>query len=124
NQLRAISTSGGTIISHPDPDRAVLSPNRPLMILSGVFGGLLLALVLPFLANALDRRVRDAHDVARAGGGAVVATLTDPEALVPPGDEDADQIRALRERLMAVVTTASPVVVVADIGPRGALPGD
>lgn len=124
NQLRAISTSGGTIISHPDSDRVAIAPNRPMMLFSGVLGGLLLALVLPFLANAFDRRVRDPHDVARAGGGAVVATLTEPQAVVPAGEEDADQIRALRERLMAVMATSSPVVVVADVGTRASLPGD
>ncbi|GGD05319.1 hypothetical protein GCM10007231_00120 [Nocardioides daphniae] len=124
NQLRAISTSGGTIISEPDPQRAVVSPDRAAILVAGVLGGLLLGLVLPFMGNAFDRRVRSAHDVARAGGGGVVATLDQPRAVVPPGDEDADEIRALRERLLAVVVAERPVLVVADVGPADHLPSD
>lgn len=124
NQLRAISTSGGTIISQPDPERAVLSPNRGMTVVSGVLGGLLLGLVLPFVGNVFDRRVRGTHDVTRSGAGPVVATLEDPTATVPAELDEADQLRALRERLLAAGASSQAVVAVTDLGTRTGGPTD
>src|SRR5690606_24346926 len=75
NELRAVDTSGGTVLTEADSRQVQVSPNRPLILGSGLFGGALLGLVLAFIANVLDRRVRDSYDVFGAGGGISVARL-------------------------------------------------
>lgn len=124
NELRAVDTSGGAVLTEADPDQAEMSPNRPLIMTSGIFGGALLGLVLAFVANVLDRRVRDPYDVFGAGGGITVAHLADPEAAVPAEREDADLLRAVRERLLSTAASDRVVFSVVDVGSRTALPSD
>lgn len=124
NELRAVNTSGGTVLTEADPQQVVTSPNRQLILASGLLGGTLLGLVLAFVANVLDRRVRDPYDVMGAGGGVTVARLHDPVASIPATGTDADDVRAVRERLLAAVTTPRPVLTVIDVGERGRAPSD
>ena len=115
SELAAISTTGGEVITEADAEQVTISPNRALVLLSGSLGGLLAGLVAAFVANILDRRVRDSYDVAGAGGGDVVATFGAGEPELPTTGADADEFRALRERLLAGVAAESPVLGVIDV---------
>ncbi len=124
SELAAISTSGGVIITEADPGQVGVSPNRMLVLLSGALGGLLAGLVGAFVVNVLDRRVRDSYDVTGAGGGDVVATFGAGEPELPTIGADADEFRALRERLLAGLAVESPVLGVIDVVPAGEGPSD
>ncbi|WP_227486898.1 hypothetical protein [Nocardioides malaquae] len=124
NEIRAVDTSGGTIFTEADAKQVQVSPNRPLILGSGLFGGALLGLVLAFVANVLDRRVRDSYDVYGAGGGISVARLGEPSPRLPAEGEDAESLRAVRERLLSAVPSHRPVISVIDVGEAGGMPSD
>jgi uncharacterized protein involved in exopolysaccharide biosynthesis/Mrp family chromosome partitioning ATPase len=57
--------SGGSIISNATPPQTATSP-KPLLILpSGLLGGVLIGLVLAYLLDRRDRRIRGPRDITR-----------------------------------------------------------
>lgn len=82
-----------------DPGRPV-KPNRPLLVLVGLGGGLLLGMALALLLDWLDDTVSDLDDVARHVGAPVVGSI-----LALPGDK-ADQVANSRERALLPVAEA------------------
>ncbi|MFC6152720.1 hypothetical protein [Nocardioides yefusunii] len=123
-QLSGVSTSGGEVLTEADPAQAASSPNRTMMLVSGTLGGLLLGLVAAFVVNVLDRRLLDPYDVAGAGGGDTLALLRGPRTEVPATGDDADQIRAVRERLFSSIEGERPVFGVIDVAPSPDHPTD
>ncbi|MBW4094367.1 MAG: CpsD/CapB family tyrosine-protein kinase [Acidobacteria bacterium] len=101
NQLALVDTSGGSILNPATENAVVLSPNPPLVMVTGLLAGLVLGLVLAFLVNILDRRVRDWYDVRGAGAGPLLASLLATRPTLPATGNDLDQFRVLRERLLA-----------------------
>jgi capsular polysaccharide biosynthesis protein/Mrp family chromosome partitioning ATPase len=57
--------SGGSIISNATPPLTATSPKALLIIPSGLLGGLLIGLVLAYLVDRKDRRIREPGDVTR-----------------------------------------------------------
>jgi uncharacterized protein involved in exopolysaccharide biosynthesis/Mrp family chromosome partitioning ATPase len=57
--------SGGSIISNATPPLKATSPKVLLIIPSGVLGGLLIGLVLAYLLDRRDRRIRGPRDIVR-----------------------------------------------------------
>jgi uncharacterized protein involved in exopolysaccharide biosynthesis/Mrp family chromosome partitioning ATPase len=57
--------SGGSIISNATPPLSATSPKALLVIPSGLLGGLLIGLLLAYLVDRRDRRIRAPHDVTR-----------------------------------------------------------
>jgi succinoglycan biosynthesis transport protein ExoP len=57
--------SGGSIISNATPPLSATSPKVLLIIPSGLVGGLLIGLVLAYLVDRRDRRIRGPGDVTR-----------------------------------------------------------
>src|ERR1700722_4714402 len=57
--------SGGSIISDATPPLKATSPKPLLIIPSGVLGGLLIGLVLAYLADRRSRRIRGPRDITR-----------------------------------------------------------
>lgn len=124
SDLQAINTSGGQVVTEADANQVVTSPNRLVLLLSGALGGLLLGLVLAFVVNILDRRVRDGYDVVGAGGVDVLARLKGPRVELPASGYDVDQVRALRERLMSTVEARRPVLTVVEVAVHDTAPSD
>lgn len=118
--LQSLDTTGGTVLSSADAGTTSITPRKALVAAGGLLGGLLLGLILAFLANVVDRRVRDEHDIEAAGGGAVLSRLRKRSGSVPSSDADADEIRSLRERLLTILPDDEPVVAVADVSRKGA----
>jgi capsular polysaccharide biosynthesis protein len=119
--LQSLDTSGGVVLTSASAGTTVVSPRTWVVIASGALGGLLLGMVFAFLVNVADRRVRDAHDVEAAGGGAILARLRRDDP-VHPTDQEADAVRSLRERLLANLPEPNPVVAVADVSGQGISP--
>lgn len=113
--LQSLDTGGGTVLTSASPASTVVSPRTWVVLATGVLGGLLLGLLLAFLVNFADRRLRDEHDVEAAGGGAVLGWLPRRGGRVDPTGEDADAVRSLRERLLATLPGPRPVVALVDL---------
>jgi capsular polysaccharide biosynthesis protein/Mrp family chromosome partitioning ATPase len=57
--------SGGSIISNATPPASPSSPKALLIIPSGVLAGLLIGLVLAYIADRRDRRIHEPRDISR-----------------------------------------------------------
>ncbi|RJU01665.1 hypothetical protein D6T65_08975 [Arthrobacter frigidicola] len=99
NELNAIDTTGGTVIT-PAAESPV-STNYTRVLGSGLAGGLVAGVLLAFLSHALRRRINDGYDVEQAGSGPVLAELVSPEPTLPARGAELDAYRAVRERLFA-----------------------
>ena len=99
NELNAIDTTGGTVIT-PAAESPV-STNYTRVLGSGLAGGLVAGVLLAFLSHALRRRVNDGYDVEQAETGPVLAELVSPEPTLPARGAELDAYRAVRERLFA-----------------------
>lgn len=102
NQLTAIDTTGGAIITPASENRVV--EQRATLLASGLLVGLVVGIILAFVFNAMGRRVRDVYDVDRAGAGPVLAELRGTQATFPASEEDLDDYRMIRERLLAAAS--------------------
>ena len=120
NSYTGIDTTGGAVLTSADDVPLAYAPRKSVVLLASLLFGLLLGLVLAFVRNTLDRRVRDAHDVAGAGGGQVLARLTATGGTVPADRADADAFRSLRERVLSSMTGDQPILTVADLGGHNA----
>lgn len=118
NTLNGIDAGGGSVLTLAQDGGHEVAP-RPLLVLAtGLLVGLILGIVAAFVANVLDRRVRDAYDVSGAGGGVVLTRLPSRRGTVN-SKSDADAIRSLRERLLASLPPEEPVLCLAEVN-RGA----
>lgn len=113
--LDAIDTKGGTVVTNASDSPVAVSPHRRLLLEIGLALGLALGLVAAFVLNALDRRVRDASTVTKAGGGDVLAELRDTKGAVPTQGRDLDEIRSAGEQLLAKLPRENPVLAVVDL---------
>lgn len=57
--------SGGSIISNANPPASPISPKPTLIVSSGLLAGLLIGLVLAYLLDRRDRRIRRPQDVSK-----------------------------------------------------------
>ncbi|MFY9928650.1 MAG: Wzz/FepE/Etk N-terminal domain-containing protein [Streptosporangiaceae bacterium] len=57
--------SGGSIISNANPPAKPTSPKLLLIVPSGLLAGLLIGLLLAFLVDRRDRRIRRPHDISK-----------------------------------------------------------
>ncbi len=112
NALDSVDTSGGTVISPASQNAVTVSPNSTLVLAAGALLGLILGVVLAFLVNALGRRVVDGRALTAIGGGAILSELSARHARIPAAGTDLDQIRSLRERLLASLPSGGTLVVV------------
>lgn len=113
SQLTAVDTTGGEVIT-PAGENPVLD-QRGLILASGPLVGLLLGIILAFIFNALGRLVRDDYDVERAGAGPVLVHLSGLKPVFPARDENMDEFRMLRERLLAPGYPLSALTVIDEI---------
>ncbi|MCQ9163651.1 hypothetical protein [Arthrobacter sp. STN4] len=122
NVLSLIDTEGGTILNPAEENAVSYQPRPAIVVATGLFSGLALGLVIAFVFNVLDRRVRDWYDVRGAGAGPVLARLRNAEATIPASGADLDNFRVIRERLLADMGQCMRVLTVIDEAPS--LPSD
>jgi len=88
---------------------------QPLTVLApAALLGLVLGLIGAFVADRLSRKVLDSRDARRAGAGDILARLSQKTGSVPATGSDADDLRVLRERTLALTEGTDGVVVVLD----------
>lgn len=114
SRLTGVDTTGGAVIASASDNRVETAPNRPLVLGTGLLAGLVLGLIAAFAVDGIDRRIRDRHDVADIGCGPVLASLRGRTSTTPSAADDVDEIRSLREHLLAAIPE-NAVVTVADM---------
>jgi capsular polysaccharide biosynthesis protein len=112
NQLDSVDTSGGTLLSGAAENSIKYSPAPKLVVGAGILLGLIGGVLVAFAVNAFDRRVADGRVLSGLGGGEVLAQLKSHRTAVPAEGADLDQIRALRERLLATNGRGGNLVVI------------
>lgn len=110
NSIRAIDTTGGTILTSAGDVGAYVSPSTQTALLVGAATGLALGLVLAMARHALDRRVRDGYVIDDLGAGPVLAGLPTSAASNPLED-----VRSLREQLVVDLPAGVRVIAVVDL---------
>lgn len=98
---QAIDTAAGSVLNPASRNAVVWSPRRNLVLLTGLLVGLGLGVLAAFALNSLGSRVRSGQDVSRYGGRAVLGELSAKRAQVPPEGADLEELRAIRERMLA-----------------------
>ncbi|UMG91346.1 hypothetical protein [Nocardioides sp. TF02-7] len=115
SRLTGIDTTGGEMIASAEVNRVETAPNRPLVLATGLLGGLLLGLLGAFAVDGIDRRVRDRHDIDDSEVGPVLAILRGKQSATPSAAVDVDAVRSVREHLLAATPPGTAVVSVADV---------
>jgi Mrp family chromosome partitioning ATPase/capsular polysaccharide biosynthesis protein len=128
NELTTTTVSAGNVISDARLPDAPSSPNAILDLAGGAMGGLLLGLLLAFLRDKLDRRLRSASDVRDRARIPVLATLderTTPhfDDVLQPYGPGGRVFNRLRNEVLAQLEPGDQVIVVtgATRGPAATL---
>ncbi len=123
--IQASDSAPGTIITDPQLPTQAIAPNAKIVLASGVMAGLLVGLILAFLVDRRDRRIRDARDLSRMGLEPLVPYVLLPPAgdIAPAGSQryDAEPMRMLRNSLLAQMPghRGSVMVAAASKGTEG-----
>ncbi|CUR55115.1 hypothetical protein NOCA2230035 [metagenome] len=123
NTFQGIDTTGGTLLMGSGDNATTISPSRNTLLATGAAFGLILGVLGAFAVASLDRRLRDQYDIRKAGGGEVISELHGRLSSMPSVGDDADEIRSLRERLLAALPAEAQILAVADLTP-GSTPSD
>ncbi len=114
NGVVGVDTRGGSMLDAAKPSGAQAGSRAAPLLLTGALGGLLVGLAAAFAADAGDRRLRDDVDASRAGSGPVLGRLGARGVELPARGADLDDVRVLRERVLALVDERGGTVAVLD----------
>jgi succinoglycan biosynthesis transport protein ExoP len=117
--------TAGRLLSPANLPTAASSPNRSLVLLSGLLGGLFLGAVLALIAVRRDRRVHNSAEISHRVGLPVLAELSGP-VVKSLGQLNAEfggaaPVRELRDRLVAGGVARSVLVVPLSAAAGGSL---
>lgn len=109
--LANVDTTGGAIITPAEDSPRELSPGIWLTLGTGTGAGVVLGIVLAFVRDPFDHRLRTEADIAEALGAPLLAKLTGE--LGQPLSEQAagEEMRVVREQLLQVGAGHGPVLV-------------
>lgn len=121
NTTSTMVMSSGSVVDPAAADEAVVSPRPEVVLPTALLLGLGLGLLLTFLEERLDKRLRRASqlvDVARAPVLAMVSPQVYDER---PSPTDVAALRLLRARMLAAVPGSAFSLLVVDIDERSSL---
>lgn len=114
-EIAAIDVTPGWVTQTAEPALADADASPLLHLLAATLGGVLLGLVLTYLAESVDRRVRSAADAQEATLLPLLGTVRRRGLRVGAHAVDADVryvAMAIAERFRAMVQVPNPVVVI------------
>jgi polysaccharide biosynthesis transport protein len=125
NPLLQQRITAGRLLSPANLPTSASSPNRSLVLISGLLGGLLLGAVLALVAVRRDRRIHHTSEISHRLGLPVLAELTGP-VVKSLGQLNAEfggaaPVRELRDRLVAGGVARSVLVVPLSAAAGGSL---
>lgn len=111
NGLQSVDTTGGIVLSAAEDNELEYAPGRTITLLTGLAAGFVLGIVLAFVWNRFDNRLRTAREIARALGAPVYAAIDARREDVPARGRSADALRVTRERLLVDIYLGTTVLV-------------
>ena len=99
-ELGSIDPTGGSIISPADENRVTSSPSTRLVLIAGVFGGLLVGTALAFVRNATAKRISTDRQLRARLGAPTMGAVDLGQAASPLGAFDSGDVRAVSARLL------------------------
>jgi uncharacterized protein involved in exopolysaccharide biosynthesis/Mrp family chromosome partitioning ATPase len=128
NELTTTTIGAGNIISDAREPDAPTSPNAMLNMAAGTMAGLLLGLVLAFVRERFDRRLRSVADVRDRAGIGVLAALDERSTprfddVLQPYGPGGRVFNRLRNEVLAALDPGDQIIVVtgASRGPASTL---
>jgi Mrp family chromosome partitioning ATPase len=124
NKLASLSiynASGGTLLAAARPLNSTGLGRKVIPVLGGLLG-LLIGLVLAFIRDAFDDRIRDVAQFEQKLGAPTLAALPPDASLADPESRAAEAVRTLRALLVAMAgrkQLRTLLVVAADTGISG-----
>ena len=105
------------IIENPDPGEHPVAPRKMLILLFGMFMGVVLPVGIMFVADMLDTKVRNADEVGKVVNAPLLGTLPQlPEEKTSIESEDwmmSESMQLIREKLNYILKQQkSPVIMV------------
>lgn len=119
NQLALIDTNGGSVLNPAAETNVASEPSKKLFIAAGAVFGLIAGCLLAFLVHRVDRKVRGAIDIQRAGFPSVFSETVAPVTRYSQlSTHQLDLYRTVREKVLD-----SPIIIrtlcIADLGRIG-----
>ena len=108
--LQTIDTAGGSVLTSASEAEMVVAPSKKIIAATGVGGGLFLGIVLAFVREPFDRRLRTAAEITRATGTRLIARIENDDHL----DAHSETIRVARERVLSDIAPDASVLAVID----------
>lgn len=114
NTLQSVDTTAGNVLTAAADNTPEHAPSRSLTLATGGGAGLVLGIVIAFVRNRWDRRLRDASEMQRLLARPVLARLGDPLPAVWPSRANAAPLRVARERMLRELPHDGAVLLIAD----------
>lgn len=111
--LRSSGVTPGEVITEAQLPLTPSSPNAPILLASGILGGLLLGLLSGYVIDRLDRRVRDRRTLENLGVDTLASGFTLTPALGSLSPHSAEAMRQVRNGLLVQMPEDRPSVLVA-----------
>ena len=118
--MAGIDTNGGSVIASASDNQVEVSPNRNLILATGLLGGLVVGVIAAFTIDSSDRRIRDRADVEDAGCGPVLSFVRGKSSATPSSGDDLDAVRSVREHLLADIPDDRAVLSVVEVASQEA----
>ncbi|TFD14063.1 hypothetical protein [Cryobacterium sp. TMT4-10] len=114
--LEQVDTEGGEVISEAARNE-VVAPSLVQWLLIGLLAGGVVGVVIAFLVNRFDHRMRNANEVRRATDAPVLADVNSVVASIPQDEATLEQLRTARERIFADLPHDAQVIAFVDDTP-------
>ncbi|GLJ63021.1 hypothetical protein GCM10017576_31520 [Microbacterium barkeri] len=114
NALQSVDTSGGSVLTGAADNPIDSAPPRYTTAATGIGIGAIVGILLAFLREPFDGRLRSGAEITRALGARVLATLRTPHPRTPLEAPDAEAMRIARERMLADLPAGARAVAVLD----------
>ena len=115
--LEQVDTKGGDVITEAARNDVVVQPTLLQLLLIGLLAGGILGVVVAFVANRFDHRLRNANEVRRVTEAPVLADIHSVEASIPHDEATLELLRAARERIFADLQEDAQVIAIVDDTP-------
>lgn len=112
NGLQGVDTAPGVVLSSAEDSSVDVAPSARLTLLTGLAAGLVLGVLVAFVRDLRDRRLRSADELGRAFGAPVLSEVGEVDGAIPAHGADADALRVARERILVSLGAGATVLVV------------
>lgn len=118
NTAATMVMTPGSLVAPAEREEAEVSPSPGLVVPTALLAGLVVGMLLALLEERLDNRLRRESQLADAAGAPVLAVLSPRVYDTHPPDEDLEQLRWLRARLLTAVEENAFSILLIDVDDR------